>query len=309
MDRPDESDFDGFAGETVALFSQTGEGSITLEREDLIGTLDDGASYRLVATVKDSLGQSNTESIDFEVHWAHQAVKPLGTAVISDTVALITPQAPQGFMDGDSCDIYRLSADRPELIVSGGIFGVTYVDPYPAIGEFGGHRIVYRTADGDYITAENEIAWLDITAEDGDCLDLVSSLIDFDGEQIEFRYDVTHSNAWEKDFKETRYLGGSVAGDWNKAIGRTATMKGSAVTIRDQATMKQFRRLAVYPGICHIRTVDGSSFACDIQVTEDRNYDQNTIRADYNLSVTRVDPEELDGLTLAEWTGEEEGSE
>jgi hypothetical protein len=182
---------------------------------------------------------------------------------------------------------------------------VTYVDPYPAIGEFGGHRIVYRTADGDYITAENEIAWLDITAEDGDALNIVYSLIDFEGEQIEFYYDVTHSNTWEKDFKETRYLGGSVTGDWNKAIGRTASLKGSTITIKDQDTMRKFRRLAAYPGICHIRTVDGSSFKCDIQVSEDRRYDANIIRAEYSLSVTRVDPEELDGLTYAEWISEE----
>ena len=305
MDRPDEQDFNGFEGETILLFSQTGEDPITIHREDLIGSLDDGAQYRLVATVQDSLGQSSSARIDFEVHWSHQAVIPEGTAAISGTVAFITPIAPEGFVEGDTCDIYRLSADRPELIVSGGAFGVTYVDPYPAIGEFGGHRIVYRTADGDYITAENEIAWLDITAEDGDALNIVYSLIDFEGEQIEFYYDVTHSNTWEKDFKETRYLGGSVTGDWNKAIGRTASLKGSTITIKDQDTMRKFRRLAAYPGICHIRTVDGSSFKCDIQVSEDRRYDSNTIRAEYSLSVTRVDPEELDGLTYAEWISEE----
>ena len=56
---------------------------------------------------------------------------------------------------------------------------------------------------------------------------------------------------------------------------------------------------------CHIRTVDGSSFKCDIQVSEDRRYDANIIRAEYSLSVTRVDPEELDGLTYAEWISEE----
>ena len=69
--------------------------------------------------------------------------------------------------------------------------------------------------------------------------------------------------------------------------------------------MKKFRRLASYPGLCHIRTVDGSSFACDIQVSEDRRYDQDTARAEYTLSVTRVDPEELEGMTYAEWISEE----
>ena len=306
MDRPDETDFNGFAGETIALFSQTGEGEITINREDLIGALDDGANYRMIANISDSLGQSDSKELIFEVHWTHQAVKPEGSVRMQDRVALITPVAPEGYAEGDTCDIYRLSADRPELIVSGGRFGETYVDPYPAIGEFGGHRIVYRTIDGDYITEDNELAWLDITAEDGDFLDLNYSLIDFEGEQIELRYDVTHSNTWDKDFKETRYLGGSITGDWNKAVGRTSSLKGSTVTIKDQETMKKFRRLATYPGICHIRTVDGSSFACDIQVSEDRNYDKDLIRAEYTLAVTRVDPEEPEGQLLSEWMSEEE---
>lgn len=304
VDRPDDTDFNGFAGETIALYTQTGEDAITLNRDDLIGSLDDGASYRLVATVKDSLGQSDTVTLDFEVHWAHQAIVPLGTAEIRETAAFITPIAPVGYTVGDVCDIYRLSADRPELIVSGAEFGTTYVDPYPAIGEFGGHRLVYRTIDGDYITADNELAWLDLNIENGDYLDLVWSLIDFDGEQIEFKYDVTHSNTWEKDFKETRYLGGSVTGDWNKAVGRSASLSGATVTVRDQETMQLFRRLAVYPGVCHIRTVDGSSFACDIQVSEDRSYGQETVRASYSLTITRVDPEAPEGMTYAEWIGE-----
>lgn len=304
VDRPDDTDFNGFAGETIALYTQTGEDAITLTRDDLIGSLDDGASYRLVATVKDSLGQSDTVTLDFEVHWAHQAIVPLGTAEIRETAAFITPIAPVGYTAGDVCDIYRLSADRPELIVSGAEFGTTYVDPYPAIGEFGGHRLVYRTIDGDYITADNELAWLDLNIENGDYLDLVWSLIDFDGEQIEFKYDVTHSNTWEKDFKETRYLGGSVTGDWNKAVGRSASLSGATVTVKDQETMQLFRRLAVYPGVCHIRTVDGSSFACDIQVSEDRSYGQETVRASYSLTITRVDPEAPEGMTYAEWIGE-----
>lgn len=40
-------------------------------------------------------------------------------------------------------------------------------------------------------------------------------------------------------------------------------------------------------------------------MSEDRRYDSETIRADYSLSVTRVDPEELDGMTYDEWLSEE----
>lgn len=47
MERPDESLFTGYAGETAYVFSQTGEDEITVEQEDLFGVLDDGAAYRL----------------------------------------------------------------------------------------------------------------------------------------------------------------------------------------------------------------------------------------------------------------------
>ncbi len=304
VDRPDETDFNGFEGETIALINQTGEAQVTFDKQALMGSLDDGAKYRIVATVQDGLGQSSTATKDFEVHWNHQAILPEATVTMEGSVALITPVAPSGIVTGDSVDIYRLSADRPEIIVKGADFGTTYVDPYPAIGEFGGHRIVFVSKDGDYITAEDELAWIDLTAEQGDSLDLKHGLIDFDGEQVNIFYDVRQSNSWEKDFKETVYLGGSVQGDWNKGIRMKSSVSMSTVTVIDQESMKAMRRLASYPGICHIRTLDGSSYACDIQVSEDRNYGQGTCRADYTLAVTRVDPEGFEGMTYDAWRDE-----
>lgn len=295
VDRPDETDFYGFEGETIAKFTQTGENEITIEREDLIGLLDDGARYRLIGIVQDGLGQYDEESIDFEVHWTDQAIIPEATAYIKDTVAVISPIAPQGTGAGATCDIYRLSSDKPELIVKGGQFGEVYVDPYPTIGKTGGHRIVYLTADGDYITEEEFLAWYDLGESSGDYLDVMHSIIDFDGEQIELFYDTSQGNNWEKDFKETRYLGGSVQGDWNRPVGRTASFDVSFVTLEDEAQIRAMRRLAAYPGLCHIRTLDGSSFDCDIQVSESRDYGDDRFRAEFSLSITRVDSQELNG--------------
>lgn len=302
VDRPDETEYNGFEGEVIALETITGESEITITRDELLGVLDDGAHYRIVATVKDGLGQSDEVVQEFEVHWTHQAVMPEAVVEIRDTVCLITPILPEGALEGDSVDIYRLSADKPELIVEGGVFGTTYVDPYPAIGEYGGHRVVFRTIDGDYITADNEIAWIDLGADQGDILDLKYGIIDFDGEQIQLFYDATQSSSWEKDFKETRYLGGAIQGDWNKAVGMTSKVDVSAVTVEDISMIKAMRRLAAYPGICHLRTLDGASFSCDIQISENRNYGQNTLRAEYSISATRVDPEGFDGETYESWS-------
>lgn len=299
MDRPDESTKSGYEGETVLIYTQDGEDQITVDQEDLIGVLDDGAQYRLIATVQDGLGQSASESIEFEVHWSHQAIEPLGTVTVDSTnlIARITPTKPTGWTAGDVCDIYRLSVDRPELIVEGGEFGVEYVDPYPSLGDAGGHRIVYKTINGDYITAENKIAWLDLPS----VLDYAKTIIDFDGDRVELEYNMSVGHSWDKDFTETTYLGGSIQGDWNPAVHRSAKVDAVLIYPRDAETIEAMRRLSTYAGICHVRTVDGSSFAADVQVSEDRSHDKAGKIVSFSLAITRVDTEDLDGLTYAEW--------
>lgn len=303
VDRPDESVFNGYEGETIAILKQSGDGTLQITKDDLIGALDDTAAYRIIATVQDSFGQSKEVTVDFEVHWEHQAIIPKANVYVDEEqlISVMTPVAPEGTATGDTCDIYRLSADKPQLIVQGAEFGKTYVDPFPTIGEFGGHRFVFRTLDGDYITEDNHLAWLDTKEEDGDYLDLVYSVVNFGTGRVELLYDATQKNSWTKDFQETKYLGGSIQGDWNPAVEATSSLEAAMVTIEDQESMNAMRRLAVWPGACHIRTVDGSSYPCDIQVSEDRRYDRETIRATYSLSITKVDPEELDGMTLEEW--------
>lgn len=347
MERPDETSFDGYDGETIALKT----GVTEIDVEDLIGSLDDGASYSLIATVKDDLGQSAEASIDFEVKWSHQAVIPDGTVVIDteQMIAEITPSASEDYRFyyelttdetivegktyytrsgegteqspyvytevaepdvseiatyyekksyGDVCDIYRLSVDRPELIVKNGEFGTTYVDPYMAIGQFGGYRLVFRTANNDYITEENQIAWLDLV---DDTLETDYTIIDFDGGRILLQYNVDVSNTWNKDFQETKYLGGSVQGDWNKAVSRTSSVSAVTLTITDEETIEMIRRLAVSPSLCHVRTKDGSSYSADVQVSENYTHDKKWKIASYTFTITRVDTEGLDGMTLAEW--------
>lgn len=296
MDRPDESRYNGWDGEAVCIYTQPGEVDTTLTREDLIGTLDDGAPYRLIATVQDTYGQSATEVIDFEVHWAHQALIPEGRVTIGDGVALIRPIAPEGFTAGDTCDVYRLSTDKPVKVLEGAEFGTAYIDPYPTIGETGGYRFVYVTVEGDYITEDNTLAWTDIPAG----VDSQKTIIDFDSRRVELAYDMRVSHTWEKDFTETAYLGGSVQGDWNLAIHRSATV-GADVVTNDRALIEDMRRLAAYPGICHVRTVDGSSFAANVTVTEDRSYERAGKVAAFSLTITRVDGQGLDGVTYEEW--------
>ena len=299
--RPDDSEFDGFEGETIVTKSQTGEDPIVITYDDLIGHLDDGAKYLLRCTVIDTYGQTASLEYPFTVAWTHQAGKPRATVKIDDwqRIAMITLIAPDNYAAGDVCDIYRISADKPELVVQGGEFGQTYVDPYPGFGDFCGHRIVTRTANGDYITESNELAWFMCDSDVDDILEEDSMIIDVNGDQIELPYNIELQNTWTKDFQRTTYLGGAVQGDWNPAVTRDTTANTVILRGRDLDKQIAMRGLAGYAGIAHIRTPDGSSMACDIQVRETSSY-QNK-RVSYSLSIKVIDPPAPEGMLLADW--------
>lgn len=299
LDRPDESMFNGYEGETIVIYTQSGEAEIEIGRDMLIGTLDDGAQYRLIAMTSDSYGQSAEQSMDFEVHWRHQAVVPNATVNIDsiNMIARITPVAPAGVSEGDTCDIYRLSADRPVLVVQNGLFGTEYVDPYPTIGNSGGYRFVFMTEDGDYITAGNKFAWRDVAAG----LQTDATIIDFGGYRAVLRYNMEVSHSWEKDFTETTYLGGAVQGDWNLSVHRRTSVSADSVVIDDPELITVMRRLAAYAGVCHVRTVDGSTFTADVQVSEDRSYDEAGKIARFSIDIKQVDSQQIDGMTYEEW--------
>lgn len=318
LDRPDEDKFQGHKGEVVLQTSPpiVGEGQIVFQVEDLLGSLDDGASYLIRAIVQDGLGQRAEAVLGFEVHWRDQAVEPSAEITLDqeELIAFIKPLATQGMLPTDVADIYRLSADKPKLIVRGATFGETYVDPFPALGDMGGHRIVTRTKNGDYITEDNRLAMVDSPELEVNPLDNeeLLNIIDFDGRQILFYWDSNYSNTWTKDFQRTRYLGGSDQGDWNEGIERTGNLTSRAITILDQEMVKDVRRLAEYSGLCHVRTADGSSYSADVQVSDDYVDDDQGMVVNYSLSITRVDEQELDGMTLDQWNAEnpeEEGEE
>ena len=356
-DKPDESIDKGYDGEVVALLRVSGEGEITITKDDLIGSLDDEADYKIVSTIIDANGQVSNEdhiravvdsssfnniksilftrteekpyvytsvendSYDstatyyyknvFTVSWSHQPVKPSAEVEIDEKylVAKITAHIPDesinsGYVpaEGDTIDIYRLSVDKPQLIVSNGAIGVTYVDPYPAFGEFGGHRVVYKTVNNDYITAppNKTYSWVDLDFIDGDVVETPYSIINFEGRSVEVLYNIELSSSWNKDFKETKYLGGHVQGDWTPGVSRTGTIGTVSVITQDQETIKNMRRLADYAGIAHVRTRDGSSYSANTNVSENMSYSSYEL-ANYSLSITRVDSESLDGMTLDAW--------
>lgn len=286
VDRPDGSVTEGYDGEIIYSVAYAGEVELTIGHDDLVGSFDDGGNYRITAIVQDSVGQKAAASLDFTVAWSHQAEAPTASVTVnSDLTAKVKAVAPSSYVAGDTVDIYRLSADKPELIVKGGDFGQYYLDPYPA--SKGGYRFVDVTSNGDYTTATG-IAWIDKACS----LTLDEAIIDFNKEQLRLPYNLELSNSWEKDFEETKYLNGHVVGDWNAAISRTGSI--NTVLLRSDARNAIIRDLAAWNGICHVRTPDGSSYSANVEVSESLSY--STKLRDYTLNITRVDPDVYDGV-------------
>lgn len=299
LERPDESELEGFLGETILSYAQENSDEISIGYDDLIGSLDDGGLYTLTATVTDNIGQVASVYEDFEVMWSHQATVPHGEVIIDteNYAAIIKPIASEGTDPSDVCDIYRLSADKPALVYKGAIFGNQYVDPYPAIGENGGYRFVCRTTAGDYTTADNALAFFDCY---DDVLQTTNTIINFGGETLVLQYNIDVSHQWEKDFVSERFLDGSVKGYWNSGISRSGNVSSVSIPMLEEDVISALRRLSEYDGKCHIRTPDGSSFPADIQVSESWNHDKRWTMADFQFDITRTDSEP-EGIEYADW--------
>lgn len=304
--RPDERNEMHFAGEVVySEIAGFGE-QLVVSLDSLTGVLDDGLQYRIQAVATDAYNQQARDSLDFEVHWSHQPIAPLVTVVSEGLITKLTVPEQEGLEEGDTFDIYRLSSDKPELIIRDGVYGETYVDPYPAFGENGGHRVVAKAVNGDYVMEDGGLAWTDTDAESGDLIQMSKAVIDFAGDSLEIDYNLEISNTWEKDFKRTAYLGGSVQGDWNPAVTRDGTIKSLYLVKDDTEAMRLIRDLAVYAGACHVRTPDGSSFWANVEASDEWKYEEFPVLKT-KFDFERIDAQALDGMTLAEWNKMNEG--
>ena len=317
MDRPDDVTTFGAKGEVVCQYVYSGETAQSITLDKLSGYLDDGADYIFTAMIQDALGQVSSVPRNLSVRWSHQARIPGGTVTIQNGIAIITPIAPANSQDwtlaqDDYADIYRLTADKPQLVYSGAEFGTAYVDPYPTIGKEGGYRIVFRTANGDYITDEytdtsgnlipTTSAWYDIHTN----FKTKFQLIDFGGTEIEFKYNITLDNSWKKKFTQTNYLGGSTQGDWDAGTNFETSVSGNTFYDIEPEVYEELRDLADYSGLCHLRTIDGTNICCNIEVSDNSTFNSLEHQHDISLSIQKVDNPELDGMSLEEWNYGEE---
>lgn len=304
MERPDGKNFTGYAGQIVAApEAMVGDGTVTIYQSDLTGRLDDGAQYRIVAAVADNIGQRAEATKDFTVSWTHQAVKAEGTVTLQDDIAIIRPTTPTDtpvgwtLDPGDHVDIYRLSSGLPELLYEGAEFEEDYVDPYPTIGPDGGYRLVFITADGDYIIGQNETSWIDIEAG----LETLFQYIDFDGYRLDLKFNVDLDFTMQKTQTVTHYLGGSIQGDTLEGVEGSGTLSGVIPYDIDPDMYRLLWLLGEYTGVCRVRTKQGANYSALVNVSTGLGYNAAGHPHKATLTVTRVDTPAPEGVKLTDW--------
>ena len=229
----------------------------------------DNASYTIEAQLSDVVTELQSESVTstFSVAWANQAQTPDEITVTPSTVtdadgytrriATIALAAPTGAAATSVYDVYRVTADRAQLIADSRELDETIIDEFAPFGEGEtAYRICLRTIDGD-------LEWADYSYKYG----VYICRFDFGGDYLEFPYTVNYQNRFTKDFERNRKMSGADDGFWNQGTERAANLSTDAVVFDNPAQIEKIYALARYAGAVLVRTPDGMCYPANVNVS------------------------------------------
>lgn len=238
------------------------------------GTLDllDGGRYTVTAKATDTVTGlvSDVAECEFDVDYARKAPDPSEDIVVTPydrtdaesgirqrgcEIALV---APDGGISTDLYDVYRITADGPQLCAESVPTDATVDDRFAPFGKDGNlaYRVSCRTVDGceEWLDYEYELPGSDMR-------------IDFGDEYVELPYNLKVDDSYEKDFEARRHLDGSIDGYWNEGAKRTASLSTDLIRITEADKARAVRRLARYTGPTYLRLGDGTAYQADVQVS------------------------------------------
>jgi len=225
--------------------------------------LRENATYTVTAVSTVGSLSSAEASDDFTVNWAHQAIFPSESSLITvdeeNLTATIVPIAPIGAAETDVCDVYRKTPDGAYLIAQDIAFGTEVYDPYAPYSNLPDASMSYllctRTVDGD-------IDWREVEYQ------MVAShlRIDWNGKFIELPLDVMHTTSFEKPFEAQRRLDGSIVGNWDAGAMRSeqVTLDLARSDMWEQASL--LRELGQDCVPCFVRSHDGCAYEANVEV-------------------------------------------
>lgn len=97
-----------------------------------------------------------------------------------------------------------------------------------------------------------------------------------------------------------------MTGDWTSGVDRSGSADTVTITDDNEDVKEGLRRLADYPGLCHVRTRDGSNFVANVDVQESMSYDTAGKISEFSLDFDVVDNPDMDAMTEEDWEAENE---
>lgn len=240
----------------------------------------DGASYTLSVKTVEPVAElaSDTAVCGFNVAWAHQAVSPRAELTVDqeERSVSISLTPPNDAVQGDLCDVYRMSPMGYQLVAESIPLDGEISDPYAPFGFCDlNYRILLRTTDGDF--AFDEFPYT---------MKVVGSRFDWDGKFVELPYNLDLSEGYQKDYEARTHSDGSVNGYYGPAVGMSFSLSSDVVKV-DYETLKLLREMANYPGPVFCRSQNGLAFQGNVELSElGTTYNNSSLVSPISLDIT-----------------------
>lgn len=277
-EHPDKTD-DVFQGDCIWTSPvEAGDYTIT----DI--ALADNAKYRIQVECVDPDTNLKAEAkyIDFEVHWAHQAIAPVDSTVTinEDGTASLVAVKPEGVSDTDVCDIYRTTADGRHLCYRNAPWGATIIDSLPTFGE---------TVDNSYCfctrTSDSDETWCEIGYE----LSGSGIIVNYGSQVLKLPWNVSNSDDRTKQGEIRSHLGGSKSFYGLPYIDRSNSLSAEIVKMEDEDLVGKLYDLSRFTELCYVRTSNCIGYPAVVDVSINRDYNNQILSI--SLSAKEADAE------------------
>ena len=246
--------------------------------------LADNAKYRIQVECVDPDTNLKAEAkyIDFEVHWAHQAIAPVDSTVTinEDGTASLVAVKPEGVLDTDVCDIYRTTADGRHLCYRNAPWGATIIDSLPTFGETVDNSYCFctRTSDGDE-------TWCEIGYE----LSGSGIIINYGSQVLKLPWNVSNSDDRTKQGEIRSHLGGSKSFYGLPYIDRSNSLSAEIVKMDNEDLVSKLYDLSRFTELCYVRTSNCIGYPAVVDVSINRDYNNQILSI--SLSAKEADAE------------------
>lgn len=275
----------GYVTPAWVLDNSTGKYNANVVLPDNLELYQNGYYTLEVTGVDNNTGMvSSTKVTEFRIDYWHTAKAPKRNSIVLEDqdakTVRIKPIPPNGYNDTDRVDIYRVTPESVDLVVSDVVYGSIVTDKYPPYSKIVPtyYRLAHRTSDGD-------IDWVDIPYR----IAWYATRFDWSGNRfLEVPYNLTISDKYSKDFEYRQHMDGSSGGAWNANVKSTASISTQLIKLSDPEQQDLVRELGKYPGAVFVRTPNGLAYEADVQVDKlDWSYDKLVMSVSF--SITKFD--------------------